>query len=195
MPARIRPLRPVAWFFILLVTFLAAGDARAHRLDAQVFVLPNRKIQVESWFSTGDAAHGAKVEVFGAQGQLLTEGQLNDQGVFVFPYGDADPVRVVISAGAGHRKEVAISTKALARAAAAETTNKDSLAGTSEASSLPVPVAERDTGIPIKDVLIGVGFLLAVAAFLLSVRNAHKLRELTRSEKPTTDSSAQRFLN
>ncbi len=45
-------------------------------------------------------------------------------------------------------------------------------------------VAERDSGVPVKDVLVGVGFLLAVAAFLLSLRNAQKLRALARPEKP-----------
>jgi hypothetical protein len=141
-------------------------------------------IQVESWFSSGDAANGAKVQVFDAQGQLLAEGQLNVQGVFVFPYGDADPARVVISAGAGHRKEVSISAQALARAVAAAVPNKDSPARTNEVPFAPVPVAERDSGVPVKDVLVGVGFLLALAAFLLSLRNARKLRALARPEKP-----------
>src|SRR5438445_13021724 len=104
MPGRITPLRFPALLPALLATFLAAPNAHAHRLDAQIFVLPDQRIQVESWFSSGDAAKGAKVQVFGAQEQLLTEGQLNEQGVFVFSYGDVAPQTVVISAGAGHRR-------------------------------------------------------------------------------------------
>ena len=54
------------------------------------------------------------MQVFGAQNQLIVEGQLNDQGILVFSYGDTNPCRVVISAGAGHSKEVSISPTALA---------------------------------------------------------------------------------
>src|SRR5437899_955305 len=115
MSGRIRPLRRSA-FLAALVMALAASAARAHRLDAQLFVLPNRRIQVESWFSDGDAASGANVQVFGPQEQLLTEGQLNEQGVFVFSYGAVTPHTVVISAGAGHRKAVSISARALDQA-------------------------------------------------------------------------------
>jgi hypothetical protein len=35
--------------------------------------------------------------------------------------------------------------------------------------------------VSVKDVLVGVGFLLAVAAFVLSLRNARQLRELQRT--------------
>jgi hypothetical protein len=177
MPGRIRFLSRLS-FCTLLVSLFAAGEAFAHRLDAQVFLRPNRQIQVESWFSSGDAAKGAKVQVFGAQDQLIVEGQLNDQGIFVFSYGDTDPCKVVISAGAGHRKEVLISPAALARAAAATAMHENSEVRAGGDSPAPVPLAERDAGAPLKDVLVGVSFLLAVAAFVLSVRNAHKLRLL-----------------
>jgi hypothetical protein len=54
-----------------------------------------------------------------------------------------------------------------------------------EVSPFPAPLAERDSGIPVKDVLIGVSFLLAVAAFALSLRNAKKLRAL--GQRPFND--------
>lgn len=182
MHGRTTSLSRTSSFVVLLAVLFTAGNAHAHRLDAQVFLLPNRMIQVESWFSNGDAAKDAKVQVFGAQGQLLTEGQLNDQGVFVFPPGHGDPVRVVISAGAGHRKELTIAASALARAAASTATGDDSAMRANQAS-LPVPLTERDSGVPIKDALIGISFLLAVAAFVLSLRNARKLRTVARPEK------------
>jgi len=149
----------------LLAAVVSARAAHAHRLDAQIFVLPNRTIQVESWFTGGEAAKGAKVQVFGAQEQLLTEGQLNGQGIFLFSYGDTLPHTVVISAGAGHRRVLSIAAGALD-------------------SPAPVPLAERDPGSTVKDVLVGVGFVLALAAFVQSLRNAQKLRALERpSEK------------
>jgi len=66
----------------------------------------------------------------------------------------------------------------LARAAAANPTHNNPQIRASQDSSAAVPLAERDTRAPLKDVVIGVGFLLALAAFLLSIRNAQKLRAL-----------------
>ena len=177
MPGRINSLSGLA-VYTMLAALLAADHAHAHRLDAQVFSRPNRQIQVESWFSNGDAAKGARVQVFGPQGQLIVEGELNAQGIFVFSYADTDPCRVVISAGGGHRKELAISPAALARAVAATPTDKDSPVRAQGDSPAAIPLAEHNPGAPLKDVLIGVAFLLALAAFTLSLRNARKLRLL-----------------
>jgi nickel transport protein len=170
MPGRIRSLSAVRGIAALMAALLLTGEAPAHRLDAQAFLLPNRQIQVESWFSTGDVAKGAKVQVFDSHEQLVTEGQLNEQGIFVFPAGKAERLKVVISAGAGHRKELTIWVEPEARSVAAE---KDEPA--------PVPLAERDAGASVKDILVGVGFLLAVAAFVLSLRNARRLNALERA--------------
>jgi nickel transport protein len=178
MPGRIRFLSRLALVFAPLAVLFTVGDAHAHRLDAQIFARPNREIQVESWFSSGDAAKGARAQVFDAHDQLIAEGQLNEQGIFVFSYGDTDPWRIVISAGGGHRKELTISPTDLARAAAANATPNDPQTHSIRDSPAVVPLAERDTRAPLKDVLIGVSFLLALAAFLLSIRNAQKLRLL-----------------
>ena len=178
MPCRINSLSGLA-LYTVLAALLAASRAHAHRLDAQVFSRPNREIQVESWFSNGDAAKGARVQVFGPQDQLITEGQLNDQGIFIFSYGDTQPCRVVISAGAGHRKELSISPGALARALA-DTTDKDFPVRAKADLPAAMPLAERDSGPPLKEILLGVGFVLALAAFILSLRNARKLRLLAR---------------
>jgi nickel transport protein len=179
MPGRIRAVSRLLPLLALLASLLAPERACAHRLDAEVLVLPGRKIQIESWFSDGYPARGAKVQVFGDQKKLLGEGHLNDQGVLVLPLGDTTPVRVVVSAGAGHRKEITISASAFARAVAGDTTQNDPPVPLKGASLPAVPVAERDSGFPIKDVLAGVGFVLALAAFVLSLRNAQKLRKLT----------------
>jgi hypothetical protein len=41
-----------------------------------------------------------------------------------------------------------------------------------------VPPADRGARVSVEDVLTGVGFLLALAAFGLSLRNARHIREL-----------------
>jgi hypothetical protein len=168
----------------LSVLLVAADDARAHRLEADYRVLPGRRVQVESWFDlTGESPKGAAVRVYRPAGQLLTEGQLSDKGVFVFSYSQPERLKVVVSAGAGHRKEIEIPEAELARGA----TDSQAPASSARAKPLdtePAPLVDRSTRLALKDVLMGVGFLLALAAFALSVRNARKLEELNRARRP-----------
>src|SRR5262245_55180015 len=176
MRGRNRPLTPPALPLALLVLLLAADEASAHRLEADYVVLPGRKVQVESWFDiTGDVPKGARVQVFRAEKELLTEGQLDENGVFVFAYEKAEPLRVVVTA-VGHGKELRIPETALANAAA-----PNPAADAEEGPHSPVPLVNRSSSFTIKDVLIGIGFLLALAAFVLSLRNARRLRELQRA--------------
>ena len=154
----------------------AANDAAAHRLDAQITVLPARKVQVESWFSNGDVPRGAKVEIFSADGQPLQAGTLDDKGAFSFVTDAVRAMRVVVSAGAGHRKELLVTEAQLAPAS----------------SDSPVRVSSRETGAPMRDVLSGIAFLLGLGAFAISVRNAQKLRKIaqTQAERAATTVSS-----
>jgi hypothetical protein len=173
---------PFVLFVSLLGLLLSAGPAYAHRLDAEVFLRPDRQVQVESWFSNGEKPTGAKVQVLKANGQLLTEGQLDDRGVFVFNLEEVEPFRVVVSAGAGHRKEVSISAQALKEAfSKGEEKTLHSSSGAGEAPAILLSGSRSD--ISVKDVLVGVSFLLALAAFVLSLRNARQLRELKKSTR------------
>jgi nickel transport protein len=166
----------------LSIAFAAAGKAWAHRLEAEASVLPGQqKVQVESWFDlTAQPARGAKVQVFRPDGQLLSEGRLDDQGVFIFPFDKVEMLRVVVSAGAGHRKELTIPETELRKGLPAGTTESSAPALVDSSPSTPRPHADRSARVSAKDVLVGFGFLLAVAAFVLSVRNARQLRKLRR---------------
>jgi hypothetical protein len=93
-----------------------AGTACAHRLDAQCFVRPGWHVQVESWYETGDPPRGARVDVFGADGKLLTSGKLDKNGVFVFPWRETKALKVVVTS-VGHRAEATVTKEALERAA------------------------------------------------------------------------------
>lgn len=154
------PSRPPALPLVVLILLSAAGPAFAHRPDVQYTLLPDRQVEIEGWFDpSGEPMKGAKVQVFHADRSLLAEGNLNDKGKFVFRYSEAEPLEVIVSAGAGHRASLAIS--------------REQLGGTS------APVPERSAwGERIKDALLGVTFLLAFAAFLLSWRNGRKLKQL-----------------
>jgi hypothetical protein len=162
-----------------VLALLAAGSAHAHRLQADYRVLPGRTVQVEGWFDlTRDSPKGAEVRVLRADGTLLTEGRLDDDGVFAFTFDKVEPLKVVVSAGQGHRKELSIPAEELARAGGAE---QAPVAATTPAA--PRHFADRSPALSVKDVLIGVGFLLALGAFVLSVRNARQLRRLRQSRE------------
>lgn len=140
------------------------GAAFAHRLEAEYHVLPDGKVRVESWFDlSGESARGARIQVYAADGTLRVAGRLDEKGVFTFPVEKSEPLRVVVSAGAGHRKELAIPVS--------------ELAASPPADAEPSP-ADRSPRVTFKDVLIGLTFILAAAAFLLSVRNGRRLRGL-----------------
>ena len=173
---------PKTVVLIMLVLFGLASPVQAHRLEGEYRILPEQKVRIEAWFDlTGESPPGATVEVLRENGEALAKGTVDKDGVFVFPFVKAEPLRVVISAGAGHRKELRIHHADLARA----------LVGSTDPPQELSP-ADRSTQISIKDVVMGLGFVLALAAFLLSFRNFRRLRalEITRGVPETPHSAA-----
>ena len=80
-----RKAPPPALLFAVAGVLWAAAPRQAHRLDADYRVRPDGKVQVESWFDMGGKAPaGAKVQVFRPNGEILSEGVLDEQGIFVF---------------------------------------------------------------------------------------------------------------
>jgi hypothetical protein len=139
----------------LVVAVVAAGEVQAHRLKAACQLLPSKVVRVESWFDNGEKPTKGHVQVRGANGQVLLEGQLNREGVFQFKEPEAPASQVVVEAGEGHRAEVVIH---------------------------PADPNSAEHFFPIKDVLIGLLLLLAAAALVLSLRNAQALRHCQREQ-------------
>jgi hypothetical protein len=162
--------RFLALTLALLTPLGFAGAARAHRLDAACQFLPRRMVRVETWFDNGEVPKTGQVEVFGGD-ELLVKGRLSSQGLFLFDAPEGQPLRVVIDAGQGHGKELAVRPEDLVVAQVEQP---------APPSGEPAP-ARHEPSFPIKDVLTGVGLLIAVAAFVLSLRNARHLRQLQRS--------------
>jgi hypothetical protein len=156
----------------LAATLALATEARAHRLEGEYTVLPDRKVRVEAWFETGDPPQGARVRVYRADGKPLfaEPGAMDSEGVYVFRYDRAEPLKVVI-ATAGHRKELSIPASALTAAPRAAAPAAD---------SRPPSPREHEYEFPFRDLLLGVTFLLALAAFVLSLRNLQRPRDPTR---------------
>jgi cobalt/nickel transport system permease protein len=171
-----------------LTVMFAATPAHAHRLDAAYKVLPDRRVQIESWFDLGGLPKGGTVQVFRPGDRLLAEGQLDDNGQFTFRFTEVEPLRVIVSAGGGHRKAFVIEREELERTVG-ETSPRN-----------PPPVSEGFTRVRdddeawrerFKDALLGVSFLLALAAFVLSWRNGQRLKAMRQREtalpQPPTD--------
>ncbi len=191
MPGRIAPLTSPALLLGLLVLVLVRGEAQAHRLEAEYRVLPNRQVQVESWFDeTGDSPKGARVQVFRANGQLLTEGRLNDQGLFTFALARIERLQLVISAGAGHRKELLVTADELTRRLTGiyVTGLLPSsppvlpalvvllICDPQNAFSVPQPRADRSTRVSVVNVLVGIGSLAVIAMVALGLRKGRRPR-------------------
>jgi cobalt/nickel transport system permease protein len=176
-------LAPPALLFAVASVLWAAAPAQAHRLDADYRVRPDGKVQVESWFDVDDKAPaGAKVQVFRPDGALLSEGSLDERGVFVFSPGEAGNLKVVVYAGAGHRAEFTIPKEILAR----ESKNSSGQEKTSGPSRLNInyaPLVERAQLSHCGEVMTGLAFLLGLAAFVMSWRNMRHLRELKRLQE------------
>jgi hypothetical protein len=161
-----------ALVFGLAAALTGAGSAEGHRLDAAYRVLPGRMVRIETWFDNGQIPKTGQVEVFG-DGELVVKGRLSSQGLFLFDAPpDAALVRVVIDAGEGHGKELTIAAEQFA----ADQTPEQ------RATTAEMPTSQpHESGVPIKDVLIGIALVLAVAAFVLSLRNQRSIREMRRS--------------
>jgi hypothetical protein len=165
----------------MILTLLAwCGPAWAHDLKADYRVLPDKKVWVESWFETDEPAAEAVVEVVRVKdGTPLFRGKTDDKGVCVFGYAEAEDLRVRIFAGAGHAASLTIPASRLQRPDAEGTVQREGKSAVNAGSS-KVPPVDRSVraGDVLKDVLVGVGFLLALAAFVISLRNAHRIKQM-----------------
>jgi hypothetical protein len=177
----------------IVVMLFTTVPLQAHRLEADFRVLSGRRVEIESWFDlSGASPQGAKVYVYQKDGTLLTQGELNGKGLFVFSYARAESLHIVVAAGAGHRKELDIPASALVETGKAlpgtpragpRTKELNAPSGTDPAEET-TPFADRRSRVSLKDILIGIGFLLAGAAFVLGLRNAKRLQKLDRRHFP-----------
>ena len=150
----------------LLVVLLWPGPAWAHRMKAQARVdIPKQEVTIESWYETGDAPTSATVKVTRSDGSIVAEGPLDSGGAFRFRYEKAELLRVEVNAPGGHRAVVRVTAKQLG-------------ADEPEEAGPPAHLHEEKGGTRWRDLLVGVSFVLASAAFLMSLRNARTLRRL-----------------
>jgi nickel transport protein len=187
MPCRNTALTPPALLLALALLLAFAGAARAHRLEADYRIRADGKIQIEAWFDIGGAPpRGAHVEVLHADSRMLAEGQLDEQGIYVFSIDELVTLQIVVSAGAGHRKELHIPVEALVRnrvgIALATTGTGDPvfttgivhLLGTSNANNPVGSLVDRSPRIGFSNLLLGVSLLLLVALLATAFRRGRQ---------------------
>lgn len=134
-----------------LSVLVLTGRAEAHALRAAYRVLPGNRVQIQAWFDPNEAARGAAVKVTRPDGRIVAEGVLDADGLWAFSCAEVSELRVSIRDESAHQ------------------------------ANLTIGANDLETPVPWREVLTGVGFCLALAAFLLSVRNARELRSLRRT--------------
>lgn len=168
---------PPAVLLAVLALLMTANRAHAHRLHADYSLLPDRQIRIESYFDDNKPPQGATVQVRRPDGSLLSEGRTDDKGFFVFRFAEAQALEVTVNAGVGHLKTIVIPRERLEQSTSAshEDTVAAAVQGPFRGQEAHDTLREQ-----IKDALLGLSFLLSVAAFLLSWRTN---RRLLRREK------------
>ena len=101
---------------LLLLLALVPALARAHKVTVFAWV-EGETVYTESKFSGGRPAQGARIEVYDAAGEKLLEGRTDEEGRFAFQPPRPEALRVVLTAGAGHRNEWRLAAEEFAGAA------------------------------------------------------------------------------
>jgi len=95
--------------FIFLIIIMINISAFAHKVNIFAYVEGGR-VYTESYFSDGKKCIESKIEVFNNQGNKLLEGLTDGEGEFSFEVSPEDgDLRIVLTAGMGHRAEYSIS--------------------------------------------------------------------------------------
>ncbi len=103
--------------FLFLIIMVVNIPVFAHKVNIFAYVEGDR-IYTESYFNDGKKCIDSKIEVFDKQGDKLLEGLTDEEGEFSFevPPEDGD-LKIVLTAGMGHRAEYSISADELSGAA------------------------------------------------------------------------------
>lgn len=136
--------------FVLILT--AAADA--HRVNLFAWI-EGDTVYVESKFSSGRRVNAGKITVFDSGGNELLSGMTNENGEFSFKVPKKSDLKIVLSAGEGHRAEWTIT-----------------------ASEIELPTTEKrpaaKKGMPVKNILIGIGCIFGLTAIIAYTRNRRK---------------------
>ncbi len=89
---------------VLLVPFLIAGPAHAHKVNVFAWYDGN-KVELEAYFSSGVKAMSSPVIVTDESGKEVFKGKTNDKGQISFVPPGKGKYHIVLEAGMGHKAE------------------------------------------------------------------------------------------
>jgi nickel transport protein len=164
-------------WLIVLLSLLLGGTAHAHRLTVN-WEVRDGTLVIEG-LAGGAAAAGADVELRSASGTLLEAGMLDQDGVYKWPVKASGDITVVVNAGPGHRRTLAIQERQLQAPPPAVADR--SLPGTVSPEPAWHAHGSSDDALPtgIK-VVVGLAFLLAASAAWMSYRNMIRTSKIER---------------
>ncbi len=141
----------------LAAVFGAVPRAAAHALGADCRVQAGR-VELEAYYDDDTPAREAKVRVHDDGGQVVADGRTDAEGRWSFARPAPGHYRVVVNAGAGHRKELGVTIPGPAETAPAVAVSAE-------------PTRAEFTRFPWLKLGIGLAVIGGVAAaFLLSRR-------------------------
>ncbi|QPT39461.1 Uncharacterised protein [Oligella ureolytica] len=93
-------------FLILAALFLfATGGAQAHTPLCSCYDNGDGTVECEGGFSDGSSASGVPMVVYGPDNQVLVEGKLDANSIFIFDKPEGE-FKVVFEGGEGHTVEI-----------------------------------------------------------------------------------------
>lgn len=97
---------------VVLCSCIALPAAHAHKVTVFAWAEGDR-VFTESKFSGGKMVNAGKVAVFDSSGTLLLEGRTDENGAFDFKAPSITDLKIVLTAGTGHRNSWRISAAEL----------------------------------------------------------------------------------
>ncbi|MFN3505760.1 MAG: hypothetical protein ACK4Y7_06125 [Caldimicrobium sp.] len=92
------------FFLILQISFILCNFASAHKVSTYAY-REGDKIFGECYFVDGSPCKNSKVEVYDSKGKKIDELSTDERGEYSFTTKERGTIKVVISAGEGHRTE------------------------------------------------------------------------------------------
>ena len=97
-----------------IIAFLTlASQVWAHKVNVFAWV-EGDMIFVEGYFPGGKKAQNSLVEVYNGAGAKLLEGRTNQKGEFSFEIPAREDLRIVLTAGMGHKNDFTIPARSMA---------------------------------------------------------------------------------
>ena len=110
-PGRQTYMRSDFWLWVCFLVLAAPLRTDAHALGADCKVNGDR-VELEAYYDDDTPARDANVRVQDARQHLVAEGRTDAEGRWSFARPGAGTYRVIVDAGAGHRKELTITLTA-----------------------------------------------------------------------------------